>query len=101
MGRGSLGLSVLTWSEGAGEERRAAARGAGRGERRRRPTRRTRLSRPFSIAPAGRRRLGGEGEAARDGAGRNGTARPAAFGCFFFPILFALSFPLLMDELRG
>jgi hypothetical protein len=47
------------------------------------------------MAPAGRRRLGGEGEAARDGAGRNGTARRRS------GVLFALSFLSLMDGLRG
>ena len=81
----------MTWWEAECEgERRAAAREAGRGERRRRPMRRTRLSRPLSIAPAagwegkatGRER---GGEAARDGAGRNGMG---AREVLFFRALF-------------
>lgn len=82
-----MGFGGLTWWEVEWEgERSAAAREAGRGERRRRPMRRTRLSLPVSIAPAsavgrdgameeatGRER---QGEAARDGAGRNGNGAP-------------------------
>ena len=93
MGRREAASSfgVLTWWEAECEgERRAAAREAGRGERRRRPMRRTRLSRPLSIAPAagwegkatGRER---GGEAARDGAGRNGMG---AREVLFFRALF-------------